>query len=97
LRASSAWFRKTIFGFSISAMRTSCAGHRRLASGYDLRSVFEKKVVPRQTFAQQHSGDWAMTGKVPVARAESQPLLPAPNRKDEGHPAHQDHGRIAGR
>jgi hypothetical protein len=58
---------------------------------------FRKKVVPRQTFAQQHSGDWAMTGKVPVARAESQPLLPAPNRKDENHPAYQDHGRIAGR
>jgi hypothetical protein len=46
---------------------------------------------------QQHSGDWAMTGKVPVARVEGQRPWPAPNRKDESHPAHQDHGRIAGR
>jgi hypothetical protein len=28
-------------------------------------------------FVQQHSGDWTMTGKVPVARVEGQELLPA--------------------
>jgi hypothetical protein len=28
-------------------------------------------------FVQQHSGDWAMTGKVPVARVEGHELLPA--------------------
>jgi hypothetical protein len=31
---------------------------------------FRKKVMPRQKSVQQHSGDWAMTGKVPVARVE---------------------------
>jgi hypothetical protein len=32
--------------------------------------------MPAQ-FAQQHSGYWAMTGTVPVARVEGQALLPA--------------------
>jgi len=26
--------------------------------------------MPRQKTVQQHSGDWAMTGKVPVERVE---------------------------
>jgi hypothetical protein len=26
--------------------------------------------MPNQTVVQQHSGDWAMMGKVPVARIE---------------------------
>jgi hypothetical protein len=47
---------------------------------------------------QQQSGDWAMTGKVPVARGRRlKELLPATHGKDESHPAHRDHGRIAGR
>ena len=32
--------------------------------------------MPRQKSVQQHSGDWAMTGKVPVARVEGQMLSP---------------------
>jgi hypothetical protein len=43
---------------------------------------FSKKSVPRQKFVQQHSGDWTMTGKVPVARVEGQP--PLPRTKSEG-------------
>jgi hypothetical protein len=31
---------------------------------------FREKFVPLQKFVQQHSGDWTMTGKVPVARVE---------------------------
>jgi hypothetical protein len=58
---------------------------------------FFEKIRARQKFVQQHSGDWTMTGKVPVARVEGEPPLPRTNRKDETHPAHQDHGRIAGR
>jgi hypothetical protein len=33
--------------------------------------------MPKQKSVQQQSGDWAMTGKVPVARVEGQELLPA--------------------
>jgi hypothetical protein len=33
--------------------------------------------MPKQKSVQQHSGDWTMTGKVPVARVEGQQLLPA--------------------
>jgi hypothetical protein len=32
----------------------------------------------RQKFVQQHSGDWTMTGKVPVARGEGEPPLSVP-------------------
>jgi hypothetical protein len=31
--------------------------------------TFSKKFMPEQEVVQQHSGDWTMTGKVPVARA----------------------------
>jgi hypothetical protein len=31
---------------------------------------FSEKIMPRQKSVQQQSGDWAMTGKVPVARVE---------------------------
>ena len=44
--------------------------------------AFFEKSVPRQKFVQQHSGDWTMTGKVPVARVEGQP--PLPRTKSEG-------------
>ena len=44
--------------------------------------AFSKKSVPRQKFVQQHSGDWTMTGKVPVARAKSD--MPLPRTKSEG-------------
>ncbi|HEX9586548.1 MAG TPA: hypothetical protein VGA15_02215 [Bradyrhizobium sp.] len=33
--------------------------------------------MPKQKSVQQQSGDWAMTGKVPVARVEGLELLPA--------------------
>jgi len=59
--------------------------------------TFSKKFMPKQEVVQQHSGDWTMTGKVPVARVGGERLSPATNPKDESHPAHQDHGRIAGR
>jgi hypothetical protein len=38
---------------------------------------FGKSIMPKQKSVQQQSGDWAMTGKVPVARVEGQELLPA--------------------
>jgi hypothetical protein len=44
--------------------------------------AFFEKSVPRQKFVQQHSGDWTMTGKVPVARVEGQ--MPLPRTKSEG-------------
>jgi len=53
--------------------------------------------MPKQKSVQQHSGDWAMTGKLPVARVEGLSAFTRTNRKDEGHSAYQDHGRIAGR
>jgi len=40
---------------------------------------FRKNLVPRQKFVQQHSGDWTMTGKVPVARVEGETPLPRTN------------------
>jgi hypothetical protein len=50
--------------------------------GTIFETVFRKNSVPRQKFVQQHSGDWTMTGKVPVARVEGQP--PLPRTKSEG-------------
>ncbi len=50
-----------------------------------IRAIFEafsKNFVPIQKFVQQHSGDWTMTGKVPVARVEGR--LPLPRTKPEG-------------
>ena len=41
--------------------------------------AFFEKSVPRQKFVQQHSGDWTMTGKVPVARAEGETPLSRTN------------------
>ena len=43
---------------------------------------FFEKIRARQKFVQQHSGDWTMTGKVPVARVEGEP--PLPRTKSEG-------------
>jgi hypothetical protein len=54
-------------GFSAKAVRTACAGHRRLAQGM-ICEGFRKQFMPTQNSVQQHSGDWTMTGKVPVAR-----------------------------
>lgn len=31
---------------------------------------FSEQIMPKQKSVQQHSGDWAMTGKVPVERVE---------------------------
>jgi hypothetical protein len=57
------------------------ASHRWLASGH-IFEAFSKQFVPRQKFVQQHSGDWTMTGKVPVARVEGE--MPLPRTKSEG-------------
>jgi hypothetical protein len=38
--------------------------------------------MPGENSVQQHSGDWTMTGKVPVARVEGQ--KPLPRTKSEG-------------
>jgi hypothetical protein len=38
---------------------------------------FSEKIMTKQKIVQQHSGDWAMAGKVPVARVEGQAPLPA--------------------
>jgi hypothetical protein len=38
--------------------------------------------MPKQKVVQQHSGDWTMTDKVPVARVEGEP--PLPRTKSEG-------------
>jgi hypothetical protein len=53
--------RKGVFRFFDQIMRFPAAGAFRLPA----------------LFVQQHSGDWAMTGKVPVAWVEGQELLPA--------------------
>src|SRR3954452_7954794 len=68
------------------------ADRRRLAPGMTFEIV--SRVHAKQKFVQQHSGDWAMTGRCP-----SRVRLTAfarTNRKDESHPPRQDHGRIAG-
>jgi hypothetical protein len=52
---------KAVFGFSIRSCDFEGAGAFCLPA----------------PFAQQHSGDWAMTGKVPVARVEGEEPLPA--------------------
>jgi hypothetical protein len=44
---------------------------------HDLLGVFEEARA-RQKLVQQHSGDWTMTGKVPVARDGGEPPLPVP-------------------
>jgi hypothetical protein len=38
---------------------------------------FSERIVSKQKSVQQQSGDWTMTGKVPVARIEGQELLTA--------------------
>ena len=38
--------------------------------------------MPGENSVQQHSGDWTMTGKVPVARVEGE--MPLPRTKSEG-------------
>jgi hypothetical protein len=43
---------------------------------------FSKEIRARQKFVQQHSGDWTMMGKVPVARVEGE--TPLPRTKSEG-------------
>jgi hypothetical protein len=43
---------------------------------------FSEKIMTKQKIVQQHSGDWAMAGKVPVARVEGEP--PLPRTKSEG-------------
>jgi hypothetical protein len=53
--------RKSVFRFFDQIMQFPGAGAFRLPA----------------SFAQQQSGDWTMTGKVPVARIEGQELLPA--------------------
>jgi hypothetical protein len=72
-------------------MRTVDGPHRAW-----LRNVFVEEFMPKQKFVQQHSGDWAMTGKCSVAGRRLSALART-NRKDESQSAHQDHGRIAGR
>jgi len=71
---------KRFFRFSIKSCDFQVQAHFRLPA----------------LFVQQQSGDWAMAGKVPVARVEGQELLPTPIGR-MNHPAHQNHGRIAGR
>jgi hypothetical protein len=41
------------------------------------RPDFRNEMMSNSKSVQQHSGDWAMTGKVPVARVEGQRPLPA--------------------
>ena len=54
-------------------MRATDGSHQ----GTFFEALLRKNLVPRQKFVQQHSGDWTMTGKVPVARVEDQELWPA--------------------
>jgi hypothetical protein len=53
--------------------------------------------MPGENSVQQHSGDWTMTGKVPVARVRKHWKLSPAIIGRMSHSAHQDHGRIAGR
>jgi len=74
-------FEKAAFGF----LPGPCAYRVRAIDGSHQGTIFEafsKKFVPIQEFVQQHSGDWTMTGKVPVARVEGRP--PLPGTKPEG-------------
>jgi hypothetical protein len=52
---------------------------------HDLLGVFEEARA-RQKLVQQHSGDWTMTGKVPVARDGGEPPLPVPTGRMKAIP-----------
>ena len=49
-----------------------------LLQGVIFQKRFPGRIHARYEFVQQHSGDWAMTGKVPVARVKAQEVLAAP-------------------
>ena len=34
--------------------------------------AFSKEFMPKQEVVQQHSGDWTMAGKVPIARVQGE-------------------------
>jgi len=72
--------RKIGFRFSDLIMRFQVQAHFVcLHEGMIPKSGirFSEKIMTKQKIVQQHSGDWAMTGKVPVARVEGQVPLPA--------------------
>jgi hypothetical protein len=74
--------RRSDFSVFRSDHAISNAGAFRLpAQGHDPEKwnpVFGKDDAQTEKSVQQQSGDWAMTGKVPVARIEGLELLPAP-------------------
>jgi hypothetical protein len=78
-------------------MRTPDANPRVARIGHDLKTFSSKSSCSKQKLAQQHSGDWALTGKCPSRGQKALIALARNNRKDESHSAHRDHGRIAGR
>jgi len=67
-RVVASGFERRLSSFA-EAKRIRDASRRRPASGRDPKSVLQR-IMPEQKLVQQHSGDWTMTGKVPVARAE---------------------------
>jgi hypothetical protein len=69
-------------------MRISGASHRWFAPWHEVQSVYRKISCRLSKLVQQHSGDWTMTGKVPVARVEGRlPKAPYPTgrMKDIAH------------
>jgi hypothetical protein len=64
-RVFSRGFEKRLRIFE-QAMRTPGAGRRWLVPGMILETF--RGVHAKEKVVQQHSGDWTMTGKVPVAR-----------------------------
>jgi hypothetical protein len=71
--------RKVFFGFRFCHASTICEPSMARIQGMILKAKirFSKKDDVQHESVQQHSGDWAMTGKVPVARVEGQRPLPA--------------------
>jgi hypothetical protein len=51
-------------------MRTPMRAIDGLLRGVIFETFFRGRAHARHKFVQQHSGDWAMTGKVPVARVK---------------------------
>jgi hypothetical protein len=85
LRAFRAWLRKSGFSaFRPGHAHTACEPSL-VRIKHDLLGVF-KEARARQKLVQQHSGDWTMTGKVPVARDGGEPPLPVPTGRMKAIP-----------
>jgi len=75
--------QKRVYDFSTRP----CAYRVRALGGSHQGTMFEAvlrpEFVPRQKLVQQHSGDWTMAGKVPVARVV-EAKAPLPRSRSQG-------------